>query len=113
MEPVLFQRHRVIATLIVVALFAIAVAAAIVRVSVIEEAETSERQQAATREAARLKADFDANKASIVAAIRADVAGGRIEEADALLKKYRPVANGALDALENKKPPPGRGFSGG
>jgi hypothetical protein len=97
MEPILFQRHRVIATLIVLALFATAVATAMFRVSALDAAETSARQQAAAKEAARLKADFEANKASIVAAIRADVAGGRFDDADALLKKYRPVANGALD----------------
>jgi hypothetical protein len=99
MEPILFQRHRVIATLIVLALFAAAVATAIFRVSALDAAEASARQQAATKEAARLKADFEAHKASIVAAIRADVAGGRLDDADALLKKYRPVANGALDVL--------------
>lgn len=97
MEAKLLARHRVIASILVLALFGIAIAAAVFRVSVLEEAETSAREQAADREAARLKADFEANKASIVAAIRADVASGRLEDAEALRKKYRPVANGELD----------------
>jgi flagellar basal body-associated protein FliL len=105
MEPVLFQRHRVIATIVILALFALAVATAVFRISTLEEAETAARQQAAAHEAAQLKADFEANKASIAAAIRADIAGGRLEEADALLRKYRPVADGALDALVNSQPP--------
>jgi hypothetical protein len=104
MEPVLFQRHRVIATLVVFALFALAVAIAVFRISALEEAELSARQRAAAREATQLKADFEANKASITAAIRADVAAGRLEDADALLKKYRPVAGGALDTLVNSQP---------
>jgi len=103
MEPVLFQRHRVIATLVVFALFAIAVATAVFRVSGLDEAETSARQQAAVQEAARLKADFEANKASIAASIRAAIADGRGDDAEALLRKYRPVANGALDGLERPR----------
>jgi hypothetical protein len=100
MEPTLFQRHRVIATLIVFVLFALAVATAVYRVSTIEEADTSARQQAAAREAAQLKADFEANKASIIASIRSAIADGRLSDAEALLSKYRPVANGALDGLD-------------
>jgi len=101
-EPVLLQRHRVIATAVVLAVFALAITAAVFRVSALDEAEASARQEAAAREAAQLKADFEAHKASIAAAIRADVAGGRIDDADALLKKYRPVADGALDVLAEK-----------
>jgi hypothetical protein len=99
MQAVLLERHRVIATVIVLALFVGAVAAAVFRVSAIEEGEASARQQAAVREAAQLKADFEANKASIVAAIQAALARGRVDEAEALLKKYRPVAGGALEDL--------------
>ena len=101
-EPVLLQRHRVIATVVVLALFALAITAAVFRVSALDEAETSARQQAATREVAQLKVDYEAHKASIAASIRADVAGGRIDDADALLKKYRRVAGGALDVLAAK-----------
>jgi hypothetical protein len=99
MQAVLFQRHRVIATLIVFAIFALAIATAVFRISSVEEAETSAKQQGAAQEAARLKADFDAKKASIAASIRSAVADGRLDDADALLSKYRPVANGALDGL--------------
>ena len=105
MEPVLFPRHRVIMTIVVLALFALAVAVAVFRISTVEEADASARRQAAAREAAQLKADFDANKAAISASIRADVAAGRLEEAEALLKKYRPVAGGALEALSNAQRP--------
>jgi len=105
MEPVLFQRHRVIATVVVLVLFAIAVATAVFRVSALEEAESSARQQAATRESAQLKADFEANKASISASILAARADGRFDDAEALLRKYRPVAGGALESLANSRPP--------
>ena len=98
-EATLFQRHRVIATLIVLALFGGAVGVAVLRIPALEEAEASARRQAAAQEFARLKADFGTNKDSIVAGIRAALAGGRLDAADAQLKKYRPVANGALDDL--------------
>ena len=97
MDANLFARHRVIASIVVLALFGIAIAVAVFRVSALDEAETAARQQAAEREVARLKADFEANKASIVATIHADVASGRLDDAEALRRKYRPVANGELD----------------
>jgi uncharacterized protein YpmS len=99
MAAILLQKHRVIATLIVLALFALGVTTAVLRVSTLEEDETSANQQAATHEAAQLKADFEANQASIAASIRSAIADGRLDDADALLRKYRPVANGALDGL--------------
>ena len=86
MEAVLFQRHRIIATIVVFAIFAFGIAAAILRIPALEEAEKAAHLQAATRELAQ---------ASIAAALDA----GRLDEADALLKKYRPVAGGALDSL--------------
>jgi len=98
-EATLFQRHRVVASILVLALFASAVAVAVLRVSALEEAGISARQEAANREAARLKADFESHKQSIVAAIRADLESGRLDDAGALLAKYRPVAGGALDDL--------------
>ena len=98
-EPRLFDRHRVYAWVAVVALFILATAGAVLNGEWIEEAGQAQRRQAAAEEAVRLKADFEANQAAIAAAIRADLAAGRLGDADALLQKYRPVANGALDAL--------------
>jgi type II secretory pathway pseudopilin PulG len=95
--PALFARHRVVASVIVMVLFAVAITAAILRVSALDDAEEAKKQQAAIQEAASLRADFQANQAQITASIRADIAAGRIDDADRLLKKYRPVANGSLD----------------
>lgn len=102
MHATLLQRHRVVATIIVLVVFVGGVAAAVLRVSALEESETAVRREAATREAARLKADFEAKRASIAAAIGAALAGGRFEEAGALLSKYRPVAGGALEDLNSR-----------
>ncbi len=99
MQATLLQRHRVIATVVVLGLFVGAVAAAVYRVSALDEAEGSARRQAANREAAELKADFEIHKASIIAAIQAALARGRLDDAEALLKKYRPVAGGLLEGL--------------
>src|SRR5690349_6210417 len=99
MPPVLLQRHRVIATAIVLVLFAVAVVAAVMQSSTLHDEQEAVRQQAAVREAAELKADYDANATKIAASIRAALAEGRLDDAQALLRKYRPVANGGLDAL--------------
>lgn len=118
MQATLLQRHRVVATIVVLALFVGGVAAAVLRVSTLEEADMSARRLAADREAAQLKADFEANKASIAAAIQAALARGRLDDAEALLKKYRPVAGGALEDLnarwerEKLRPAPLPGNSG-
>ena len=100
MEPILFQRHRVFASISVMALFAVAITTAVLRISALEEAEIPARHEAAAREAAQLKADFEAHKASISASILADITGGKFDEADALLKKYQPFAHGELEALK-------------
>ena len=86
MEAVLFQRHRVIATLVVFVIFALAVATAVFRISSVEEAESLAKQQAAAQDAAQLKADFEANKAAIAASIRSALADGRLDDAEALLR---------------------------
>ena len=99
MAPVLLQRHRVVATAVVLALFAIAITASIFHSSALDDAEEAAKRQAATQEAAQLRADFQAHQAQITASIRADIAAGRLDDANGLLKKYRPVANGSLDAL--------------
>lgn len=99
MEPILFQRHRVWAWVAVVVLFVLATAGAMLNGSWIEEKGEADRRHAAVEEAARLKAEFRANQGSIDAAIRAALAEGRMDDADALLRKYRPVANGALDGF--------------
>jgi|SRR5581483_27659 len=97
--PKLFQRHRVLAWGVVLALFLAAVVGSILQSVQIEEAEEAAKQQAAARQAEQLKADFQANHAKIEAAIRADLAQGRRDEADALIRKYRPVADGSLERL--------------
>ena len=102
MAAVLLQRHRVVATLVVLALFALGIAASVLRTSSLQEAEEATKREAAAREAAELKADFEAHKPQITASIRAALAAGRLDEADALLKKYRPVADGSLDALARR-----------
>lgn len=99
MAPVLLQRHRVIATVVVLALFMIAIVASIFHSTALDEAEEAAKRQAATQEAAQLKADFQTHHAQIAASIRADIAAGRLDDANGLLKKYRPVADGSLDAL--------------
>jgi len=103
MTPVLFERHRVVATVVVMVLFAVGITASILHSSALDEAEEAAKHQAATQEAAQLAADFQSHQAQIIASIRADIAAGRTEEADALLKKYRPVANGSLDALVSSR----------
>ena len=103
MAPVLLQRHRVIATVIVLALFLIAVVASILHSTALDEAEEAAKRQAAVQEAAQLKADFQAHQVQITASIRADIAAGRLEDADRLLKKYRPVADGSLDDLATSR----------
>ena len=100
--PVLFQRHRVIASVVVLVLFAIAITASILHSSALDEAEAAAKQQAATQEAAQLRADFQAHQAQITASIRADIAAGRLDDANRLLKKYRPIARGSLDALADE-----------
>jgi hypothetical protein len=97
--PALFARHRVVASVIVMLLFAVAITAAILRVSALDGAEEAKRQQAAVQEAASLRADFQAHQAQITDSIRADIAAGRLDDAKRLLNKYRPVANGSLDTL--------------
>ena len=117
MHATLLQRHRVVASIIVLVLFVGGVAAAVLRVSALEASETAVRRQAADREAARLKADFEVHQAQIVAAIHAALAAGRLDDAGALLGKYRPVAGGALEDLnarweQEKRPAPSPGTSG-
>jgi hypothetical protein len=102
MAPVLFERHRVLATIVVMVLFAVGITASILHSSALDEAEEAAKHQAASREAAQLAADFQSHKAQIIADIRADLAAGRTEEANRLLDKYRPVANGSLDGLRPK-----------
>jgi hypothetical protein len=100
MEPILFQRHRVFASIAVMVLFAVAITTAVLRISALEEAEIPARHEAAAQEAAQVKADFEAHKAAISASILADITGGKFDEADALLKKYQPFAHGELEALK-------------
>lgn len=100
MEPNLFQRHRIFASIVVMVLFAVAITTAVLRISGLEEADVAARQEAAAQEAAQGKADFEAHKAAISASILADIRGGKFDEADALLKKYRPFADGQLEALK-------------
>jgi hypothetical protein len=97
--PALFARHRIVASAVVMVLFAIAITLAILRASALDDAEEAAKQQAALQEAARLAADFQAHQAEITAAIRADLAAGRVDDANRLLKKYRPVAHGSLDRV--------------
>jgi hypothetical protein len=99
-EPILFQRHRVFASIAVMVLFAVAITTAVLRISALEEAEIPARHEAAAQEAAQVKADFEAHKAAISASILADITGGKFDEADALLKKYQPFAHGELEALK-------------
>jgi len=99
-EKTLFQRHRVFASIAVMVLFAVAITTAVLRISGLEEAEIATRHEAAAQEAAQVKADFEAHKAAISASILADIRGRKFDEADALLKKYRPFARGELDALK-------------
>ena len=103
MPAVLLQRHRVVATIIVLVLFAVGIGAAIIQTSTSREEQETERQQAALREAADLKADYDRNRSKIEASIRSALAERRLDDADALLRKYRPVANGGLDALVEER----------
>jgi hypothetical protein len=100
MEPILFQRHRVFASIAVMVLFAVAITTAVLRISALEEAEIPARHEAAAQEAAQVKADFEAHKAAIRASILAGIASGKLDEADALLKKYHPFAHGELEALK-------------
>jgi hypothetical protein len=100
MEPILFQRHRIFASIAVMALFAVAITTAVLRISALEEAEISARHEAAAQEAAQVNADFEAHKAAIRASILADITGGKFDEADALLKKYQPFAHDELEALK-------------
>jgi hypothetical protein len=99
-EPVLFPRYRVFASIAVMVLFAAAITMAVLRISGLEEAETATRQEAAAQEAEQVKADFETHKAAISASILADINGRKFDEADALLKKYRPFAHGELEALK-------------
>jgi hypothetical protein len=100
MEPILFHRHRVFASIVVMVLFAVAITMAVLSISGLEEAEIATRQAAAAQEAAQVKADFEAHKAAISASILADIRSRKFDEADALLKKYRPFADGELEALK-------------
>ena len=103
MPAVLLQRHRIVATAVVFVLFAVAITAAVMRSSTLREEQEVARQHAAVEQAAALKADFERNKAAIAAAIRSALAEGRLDDADALLSKYRPVANGSLDGLVEER----------
>jgi hypothetical protein len=100
MEPNLFQRHRVFASIAVMVLFAVAITTAVLRIPALEEAEISARHEAAAQEAAQVRADFEAHKTAISTSILADITDGKFDEADALLKKYQPFAHDGLQALK-------------